>query len=172
MMDELPTIKLRSRTFWYITYGLYGIWIVAMTINWVLNPRSEPLWIRWGGFTFLAGFSLFWISSLLTGQPCVKLTPQVLEFRAFWITRRTKWIDITEFEDFRAPRGRVLGMNYVNGKKSKMRREGKNFDVIFGNETILKFDEFRNLLFSYWEHAKQTQAHELPKNTQETMSKN
>jgi hypothetical protein len=160
MMDELQTIKLRSRFTWYLMiYGI-GIWLLVIGFLF-LDARNEPIWLRLGVFILLVAFAMLWTTSILAGQPYLKLTTQSIESRAFWFTHCTKWTDIVEIKEY-APYNELC-INYVKQTRFKIRRNGIGFDNILGNKTALQFEEFRDLVISYWKHAKKAQALQLSK---------
>jgi hypothetical protein len=129
-------------------------------------PTFESNLVKWGLFIPFAGASLLLLSSVFAGQPRLKLTKQGFESQMFFLTNRVQWIDIAEMKEYIWREDRILGWNYVQGqvrKSSGFNRNWSGFDESLSNLSTLKFDEFRDLMFSYWEHAKKAQALELSK---------
>jgi hypothetical protein len=68
----------------------------------------------------------------------------------------------------RVGKNRIIGL-----KSSAMTRRIWGFDERLPNLSTLRFDKFRDLVFQYWQYAKQNQAREIMQNpSQEVASQN
>jgi hypothetical protein len=165
MMNELPTVELRFNKLPQFM-GVLIMFLMAAFYIWIPNSRRSylPIYLRWGVFGFCAAVGMFFLVSVLFSKSYIKLMPQMLEFRMFFSTRQLRWLDFVEMKESRVGRNRMIGLNYVQGrelKSSAMTRRIWGFDENLLNISTLRFDKFRDLVFQYWQHAKQNQAQEI-----------
>jgi hypothetical protein len=170
-MEELPTIQLPTQKRVYVFVGCYALFMAILCVTLLIFlPTLEFDFLKYL-ISLFALASLVLFVSVLKGQPRLTLTPQGFEVQAFFFVRRVRWLDIAEIkEDSYYENGwnkdRFLELNYVKGREPKgswFNRKRFGYDDWLSNWSTLKSDEFRDLVISYWGHAKQAQALELSK---------
>jgi hypothetical protein len=175
MMNELPTVELRFNKRRQFVFVLMMFLMAAFYI-WIPNSRRVfiPMYVRWGFFGLFAAVGMFFLVSVLFGKSYIKLMPHALEFRMFFSIRQIRWLDFAEMKEHRIGRNRMIGLNYVRRelKSSAMTRHIWGFDENLTNSSTLKFDKFRDLVFQYWQHAKQNQAQEIMQNPSHEVESN
>ncbi len=164
MMEELQTVELQINKRRYMLLGLYPL---VLATGYVLIPNIVPYaWLKWSFVVFCIGIGLWFLSDVFIGNPYLKITVQGIETRRFFRTRKIRWLDIARF--YEPNRKHALGFVYVQDRTPKPSAFNRNFfgyDDTVVNSSTLKFDEFRDLVISYWTSAKQIQALELSKQT-------
>jgi hypothetical protein len=165
MMDELPTVELQINKRKYILMGSYPLALATCFVL-VMPYVAEPIWLKWGIVLFFVAIGMWFLTDVLVGHPYLKFTAQGIETRTLFRTRKIRWLDIARTGIYERKGTHFVGFNYIQGqapKNTSLNRNLFGYDDTFANSSTLKFDEFRDLMFSYWEHAKQTQALELSK---------
>jgi Bacterial PH domain len=164
MMDNLPTVELEINKRQNILLGLF---LLVVAIGYALMPNIVPYaWLRWGIFVFFLANSSWFLLDVLIGHPYLKLADEGIETRTLFRTRKIRWLDIASMGAYEKKGNRFLGFNYIQGRAPKNTSFNRNlfgYDDTFANSSTLKFEKFRYLVISYWQHAKQAQALELSK---------
>lgn len=95
-MDELQTVKLRTKKRVYVLIGIYLLTMTILVASLLIQESKPQIWIC---FVLLVGSSLLVFSSVLTDQPSLKLTLKGLESRMLFVTRKVQWLDIAEITE-------------------------------------------------------------------------